>query len=146
MITPENGIVSVDVSDIDPSVYDVHASLQRILSIDMSKYDFMLGGYRMTESMLLADFELTDGHSSLSMISRTSVNEEANEDCTDTTCHDPVEDYSPNMSETDPIECTPLHHDRKLKQNGTSKKLRAGVKRTSNQYTSSDRFRFPKWR
>ena len=142
--TPEHGRLCVDVSDEDPSAHAVRQTLQRILQADFSQYDLMLGTYRLTDSMLLADFGLPDGHSDLSLLPRVMGRTGAAEDAI-VSLEDPVEEASPNISETDPIDWTQTenHGKRSLKRKPHKTRIRRKDSATGS-VTRSLRF-FPKW-
>ena len=145
VVTPQHGLVNVEMSHGDPSVYDVRQRLQRILKTDMSHYDLMLGADHLTDSMSLADYGLTDGNSCLSMLPRQSINQAEEEVDAVSSCEDPIEDYSPNISQKDPIECTPVKNVRKRKQKRSATKKRKRSKTTCATSTSRDLLDFPKW-
>ena len=114
----------------------------------MSHYDLMLGVDHLTDSMSLADYGLTDGNSCLSMLPRQSINQAEEEVDAASSCEDPIEDYSPNMSQKDPIECTPctpLKDVRKRNQKRSGEKKRKRSKSTCATSTSRSLFFFPEW-
>ena len=143
---PKYGVLCIDISNPDPSVHDVEESLGQILDLDFSQYDFMLGSYRLTDSMLLADFGLTDGNGELTLMHCTSTEGEASKITQDMLQSDPIEDCSPNMSEIDPIDFTPPKYEGKT---GKCKKKRKSHKRyrsTPDTCQTSERFAYPKWK
>ena len=107
VVSEEHGQVCVDVGDSDPSVYAVRQSLQKLLNVEMCKYDLMLGTHCMEDAALLADFGLTDGYSHVSMKSRSRSSTSVAADCSDMSSGDAIEPVSPSMSEVDAIEWTP---------------------------------------
>ncbi len=64
----------------------------------------------LTRLTLLADFGLTDGNGMLTLMHRSLKDEEASAVTDDILQADPIEEYSPNISETDPIEFSPIKH------------------------------------
>ena len=145
VVTAEHGRLCVDVSDEDPSAYAVRQILQRILQVDISQYDLMLGTYRLTGSMSLADFGLLDEHSDLSLVARVMSSKEAAQDEI-VSLDDPIEEASPNMSETDPIDWTQTekHGRRSLKRKPHNTPIRR-----KDSATGSAKRRlpfFPNWR
>ena len=143
---PEHGLVCIDLSNSDPSVHDVEVCLGRILHLDFSEFDFMLGSYRLTESMLLADFGLTEGTGELTLRHRASTHGEASQVRMGISESDPIEDCSPNISETDPIEFTPPKHECKTRKRKKQRVSRTGRRSTSDTCDASERFAFPKWK
>ena len=144
VITPEHGRLCVDVFDEDPSAYAVRQILQRILQADFSQYDLMLGTYRLTDSMLLADFGLPDGHSDLSLLPRGMGSTEAAEHAI-VSLEDPIREPSPNISETDPIDWTQTDNDGKRSRKRKPRKTRIRRKNSATGSVERSLLFLPKW-
>ena len=145
VLTPTHGRLCVDVCDEDSSVYAVRQKLKRILKMDISLYDLMLGKFELTDSMLLADFGLPDGYSDLSLSPRVLERDTTEQDDTIASA-DPILESTPNISQADPIMWTQAGSlgkcAKKRKKSGTY------TKRNNSTMVSEERelLWFPKWR
>ena len=146
VLSEEHGQVCVDLGDSDPSVYAVRQSLQKLLNIEMCKYDLMLGTYCMEDEALLADFGLTDGYGHISMHPRSRSSASVGADCSDMPLGDAIEPVSLSMSEVDAIEWT---QGEEKEKRVSKRKARSARKRRSQAGTSSststDLVNFPTW-
>ena len=146
VVTLEHGPVCVDVSDEDPSVYAVRQVLQRVLQVDIANYDLMLGTYCLTDSMCLADFGLTDGNCDLSLLPRATNSTEVVEDGTVASSDDAIEECSPDIIETDPIEWTQTANDCKRVRKRASQKIYKRHKVAPSRSTDRSLPFLPQWR
>ena len=113
--------------------------------MDLSQYALMLGLDRLTDSMSLADYGLTDGNGLLSMVPRQLISQADNEVDATSSCGDPIEDYLPSMSQKDSIECAPLKKVYKRKQKRSPDKKRRRLRSTCGTSISRDLFLFATW-
>ena len=142
---PGHGMLCIDVSNADPSVYDVQVILGQLLHLDISQYDFMLGTYQLSSSMLLADFGLLDGNGELTLTHRACTERDTSRSSQDILQTDPIEDCSPNISESDPIEFTPAEQTGRTAKRRPLRKSHKRNRSTSVTCDTAEKFAFPKW-
>jgi hypothetical protein len=90
-----NKLVTVELVDSDPSVAQVKHELSALLKINISNCDLFLGTCLLEDTALLRDLEITNSDA----FTLTHKELEASDD--------PIEQFSRDILELDPIECTP---------------------------------------